>query len=170
MDFGVDREHQFQGIIESFSYIAPHTAYRPSAIVVATLSEGLLFWNLNLASLYIIRDVLWATAIDLAASAEGSTKNLQNGALQVLGHRLEPHCARNGDDLVKGHTLSVLDVLLLFAVSGRLLKGLDDERRGGGNDGNSSLTVLNGQLDRDAQSLPVSGGLGNVFTDLCTPH
>jgi hypothetical protein len=28
------------------------------------------------------------------------------------------------------------------------------------------LTVLDGQLDRDAESLPVSGGLGDIFTDL----
>ena len=61
----------------------------------------------------------------------------------------------------------MLDVLLLLAVAGRLLEGLDDERRGGGNNGNGGLTVLDGQLDSDTETLPVTSGLGNIFTDLC---
>ena len=55
-------------------------------------------------------------------------------------------------DLIKRDALGVLDVLLLLAVTGRLLEGLDDERRGGGNDGDGSLTVLDGQLDGDPLS------------------
>ena len=60
----------------------------------------------------------------------------------------------------------MLDVLLLLPVTRGLLEGLDDERRGGGNDGDSGLTVLDGQLDRDAETLPVASGLGDIFTDL----
>jgi hypothetical protein len=60
----------------------------------------------------------------------------------------------------------VLDVLLLLAVARGLLEGLDDKGRGRGNDGNGGLTVLDGQLDSDPQTLPVSGGLGDIFTDL----
>ena len=60
----------------------------------------------------------------------------------------------------------MLDVLLLLAVSGRLLKGLDDEGGSGGNDGDGGLTVLDGELHGDAKTLPVAGGLGDIFTDL----
>ena len=87
-------------------------------------------------------------------------------------------------DLIKRDALGVLDVLLLLAVTGRLLEGLDDEGRGGGNDGDGGLTVLDGQLDSDPllmsldraqshrwnqtyQTLPVAGSLGDIFSDLC---
>jgi hypothetical protein len=62
----------------------------------------------------------------------------------------------------------VLDVLLLLAVTRGLLESLDDEGRSGGNDGDSGLTVLDGQLDCDTETLPVAGGLGDIFTDLCS--
>jgi len=127
----------------------------------------LLLGNLDLAGLDVVRDRLGAAAVHLAARAEGGSENLEGGALQVLGHRLESHRARNGDDLIERNALGVLDVLLLLTVAGRLFKGLDDERRSGGDNRDGSLTVLDGQLDRDAQTLPVSGGLGNIFTDLC---
>lgn len=40
----------------------------------------------------------------------------------------------------------MLDVLLLLSVAGRLLEGFDDEGRGGGNDGDGGLSVLDGEL------------------------
>ncbi|KAK7281391.1 hypothetical protein RIF29_09345 [Crotalaria pallida] len=44
---------------------------------------------------------------------------------------------------------------------------LDDKRRGGGDDGDLCLTVLDGELDGDAKALPVLGGFfGDVFYDL----
>ena len=76
------------------------------------------------------------------------------------------HGAADLDDLVKRDGLGVLDVLLLFAVTRGLLEGLDDKGGGGGNNGNSGLTVLDGQADSDAETLPVAGGLGDIFTDL----
>lgn len=63
-----------------------------------------------------------------------------------------PHGAGDLNDLVKGNRLGVLDVLLLLTITGRLLEGLDDERRGGGNDGDGSLTVLDTELDGDTES------------------
>jgi hypothetical protein len=77
----------------------------------------------------------------------------------------------------------VLDVLFLLAVARRLLQGADDERRGGGNDGDGGLTVLDGQADGDTEtflcgllekleaagmrmSYPVAGSLRDIFTDL----
>lgn len=122
--------------------------------------------TLNLAGLNVVRDVLGAAAIDLAAGGEGGTENLLDGTLEVLGHGLEAHGAGDVDDLIKGDGLGVLDVLLLLAVTRRLLEGLDDERRGGGDDRDGGLTVLDGELHGDAKTLPVASGLGDIFTDL----
>lgn len=70
------------------------------------------------------------------------------------------------DDLVERNVSSVLDVLLLLSVSRRLLQGLDDQTRSAGDDRDLGLTVLDGQLDGDSETLPVTGGLGDIFTDL----
>lgn len=131
------------------------------------MCKHLLLGDLDLAVVDVVRDGLGAAAIDLAAGGESSSEDLKDGTLEGLGHGLEAHSAGNGDDLVKRDGLGVLDVLLLLAVPGRLLEGLDDEGRSGGNDGDGGLTVLDGQLDGDAQTLPVTGGLGDIFTDLC---
>jgi hypothetical protein len=76
------------------------------------------------------------------------------------------HGAANLNDLVKRDALGVLDVLLLFAVARGLLEGLDHKGGGGGNDRDGGLTVLDGQADGDAETLPVASGLGDIFTDL----
>ena len=131
------------------------------------MCKHLLLRDLDLAGLDVVGDSLGAAAVNLATGGEGSSKNLKDGTLEALGKGLEAHGPGNGDDLVERDGLGVLDVLLLLAVPGRLLKGLDDEGRGGGNDGDGGLTVLDGQLDGDAQTLPVTGGLGDIFTDLC---
>jgi hypothetical protein len=47
----------------------------------------------------------------------------------------------------------VLDVLLLLAVTRRLLEGLNDEGGSGGHNRNLSLTVLDGELDGDTETL-----------------
>jgi hypothetical protein len=57
-------------------------------------------------------------------------------------------------------------VLLLLAVTRGLLKSSDDQGRGRGNNRDLSLTVLDGQLNSDTETLPVSSALGNVFSDL----
>jgi hypothetical protein len=46
------------------------------------------------------------------------------------------------------------------------LEGTDDEGRGGGNNGDGGLTVLDSELDSHTETLPVTGGLGDVLTDL----
>jgi hypothetical protein len=46
----------------------------------------------------------------------------------------------------------VLDVLLLLSVAGWLLEGLDDEGRGGWDDRDGGLTVLDGELDSDTET------------------
>jgi hypothetical protein len=57
----------------------------------------------------------------------------------------------------------VLDVLLLLAVTRRLLEGLDDEGRGGGNDRDGSLTVLDAELDSDTESFLFDMLIQNTF-------
>ena len=60
----------------------------------------------------------------------------------------------------------LLTVLDLLAVTWGLLEGLDDEGRGRGHHRHLSLSVLDGQLHGDLQTLPVLGGLGDVISDL----
>jgi hypothetical protein len=122
--------------------------------------------TLNLAGLDVVGDALGGAAIDLATSGESSADNLKNSSLERLGHGLVAHGAGNLDDLVERDGLGVLDVLLLFAVTRGLLEGLDDQGGSRGNDRDGGLTVLDGQADSDAESLPVAGGLGDIFTDL----
>lgn len=47
----------------------------------------------------------------------------------------------------------------------RTLESPDHESAGGGDDGDGGLTVLDGQLDGYAQTFPLLGGLGDIFTD-----
>lgn len=122
--------------------------------------------TLNLAGLNGVGDLLGALAINLATGGESGTENLLDGTLEVLGHGLEAHLAGDLDDLVKSDRLGVLDVLLLLAVTWRLLESLDDKGRGGGNNRDGGLTVLDGESDGDTETLPVASGLGDIFTDL----
>lgn len=91
-------------------------------------------------------------------------KDLQNPPTELLCETARAHDAGNLDDFVKGNGLGVLDVLLLLAVTRRLLQGLDDERGGRRNNGDSGLTVLDRELDGDTETLPVAGSFGNIFT------
>jgi len=109
--------------------------------------------TIDLASLNSIADSLGALAINLAANGESSAENLLDAALEVLGEGLELHGPCNLDNLVEGDRLVVLDVLLLLAVTRRLLERPDDERRGSGDDRDGGLTVLDGELDGHAETL-----------------
>lgn len=129
------------------------------------MSRYLFLGNVNLASTNGVGDGLGALAIDLATDGVGGTENLLHDSLQRLGERLEAHGAGNVNDLVEGHALVVLDVLLLLAVARGLLQRTDDKGRSTGHDGDGGLTVLDGELDRDTEALPVASSLGDVFTN-----
>ena len=101
-----------------------------------------------------------------ASNRLGCFKDLFDNSLQFLGHGPGPHDASRVDDVIKGDVAVVLDVLHLLAVTRGLLQSLDDEGRGRGDDVDGGLTVLDGQLDGDLQTLPVLSGLGDVVTDL----
>jgi hypothetical protein len=109
--------------------------------------------TVDLASLDVVADVLRAAAIDLAANGESGTEDLEDGTLELLGERARAHLTGNLNNLVEGDGLGVLDVLLLLAVTRRLLESLDDKGRGGGHNGNLGLTVLDGETDGDTETL-----------------
>merc|ERR1739848_497143 len=54
---------------------------------------------------------------------------------------------------------------LTSLVAGRLLEGADEERRGAGNNAHRCLTILNRQLDGDAESFPILGRFGDIITN-----
>jgi hypothetical protein len=137
-------------------------------VSISLYKHLLVIGDLDLAGLDVVRDVLGAAPVDLAAGGVCGSEDLLDGTFEVLGHGLEPHNLRNSNDLIERNALGVLDVLLLLAVTWRLLEGLDDEGRGGGDDGNGSLTILDGELHSDAKTLPVAGGFGDIFSDLCS--
>jgi hypothetical protein len=120
--------------------------------------------TLNLASLDVVGDILGAAAINLASDGESGTKDLLHGSLKLTGQGLAAHGAGNVDDVIERDRLGVLDVLLLLAVTGRLLEGLDDKGRGRGNDRDGSLTVLDAQLDGDTETFLFDASIQNSFT------
>ena len=105
-------------------------------------------------------------AIDSAANGESSTKDFLDGTLKLTSEGLVTHGTGDLNNVIKSDVTRVLDVLLLLAVTRGLLESSDDQGRGRGNNGNLSLTVLDGQLNGDTETLPVSSTLGNVFSDL----
>lgn len=122
--------------------------------------------TVNLAVGDSVADGLGALAVNLAANAESSAEDLLNAALEGLGEGLELHRPRNLDNLIEGDGLVVLDVLLLLAVTGGLLEGADDEGRGGRDDGNGGLTVLDGELDGHTETLLYSQQKNHVSSEI----
>ena len=146
--------------------------------------QSLYMLTVNLARLHIVTDILRATAINLATNRECGTQDLQNGSPQLLGQAARPHDARNVDDIVQRDRLGVLATLFLLAVTRRFLERLDDKRRCRRHHRHLGLTVLDGELDRHAETFlyivlddsinhpliidthPVTSALGNIFTNL----
>lgn len=126
----------------------------------------LLFGNVNLTLVDLVDDVVCRLSVDSASDRLAGSQDLLDRAAELLCQRLVPHSAGNLDDLIHGDVSVVLTVLLLLAVADGLLQGLDDQRAGGRDDGDLCLTVLDGQLHSDTQTLPVLTGFSNVFTDL----
>ena len=104
--------------------------------------------------------------IDSAADRLGGAEDLLHAARELTGHGPGPHDAGGLDDVVHGDVAAVLDVLDLLPVPGGLLEGLDDEGSGGGHHRALGLPVLDTELNSDLETLPVSGGLGDVISNL----
>lgn len=109
--------------------------------------------TINLSSINGLGDFTRALAVNLAADAKCSAQNLLDATLQFLGVRFELHRPCDLNDLVDRDGLVVLDVLLLFPVSRRLLQRLDDQGRRSRDDRDGGLTVLDSELDGDAETL-----------------
>src|SRR2546423_7404735 len=86
--------------------------------------------TLDLAALDVITDILGTATVHSATHTECCSENFLDTTLKCLAQTLEPHCSGNFNDLVHGDVAAVFDVLLLLAVTGRLLEGADDEGRG----------------------------------------
>lgn len=128
--------------------------------------KSLLVGNDNLALLDSNNDVVGVLAVNSATNRVSGTEDFTDTTRKVLGERLVGHLTGNVVNLVKGDVTGVLDVLLLLPVPRRLLEGLDDKGRGGRNNGDGSLPVLDSELDSHSETFPVTSGLGNVFSDL----
>lgn len=122
--------------------------------------------NLNLTGLDLGAHLGGRDALNSAAHGGAGAEDLTNSPRKILGQRSVTNLTGNLDNLIKGQVSVVLDVLLLFAVTGGLLQGLDNVAGGARLDLKSGNTVGDGQLDTDTQTLVVLGLLGNVFLDL----
>jgi len=131
-------------------------------LVVLTFFVG----NFDFPSIDLLNDGVGVALVDGASNRLGCAEDFLDGARELLGHTAFTHGAGDRDDVVQGQVTAVLDVLDLLAVTWGLLEGLDDEGGSAGNDLDTSLTVLDDQLDGDLQALPARGGLGDVVTDL----
>ncbi|GER57718.1 glutamate dehydrogenase [Striga asiatica] len=86
----------------------------------------------------LLLQILGVLSVDSAPDGHARAEDLLDGAGQILGHRSRPH------DL-----------------------GDLDYSGCGGDDGDLGLTVLNSELDGDAEAFPILGRLlGDVLTDL----
>ncbi|KAG1332013.1 putative 60S ribosomal protein L12-like [Cocos nucifera] len=131
------------------------------------LAAALFGGDLDVAVGDLLLEVLGVLAVDGAADGDAGAEDFLDGAGEVLGHGSRPHHPGDLNDVVEGDVAVVLDVLGLLAVALRLLKGLDHQGGGRGHHRHLGLAVLHGELDGDAEALPILGRLlGDVFTNL----
>merc|ERR1719489_361276 len=121
--------------------------------------------NFHLSVVDLVDNVVRRLAVDGASDGLGGAEDLLDGAFQLPCHGAFPHDAGDVDDLFEGNVAAVLDVLDLLAVAGRLLEGADEESRSAGNDAHRRLTILNGQLDGDAETFPVLRRFCDIITN-----
>jgi len=101
-----------------------------------------------------------------ATNREASSEDLLYGTTELAGTRLLFHCTSDVIHLLQSQVATVGDVLDLLPVSNRLLEGLNDKGGGRGNNRDLGLTVLDGKLAGDFESLPVLRGLCDVIANL----
>ncbi|KAI3823253.1 hypothetical protein L1987_04686 [Smallanthus sonchifolius] len=91
----------------------------------------------------------------------------QGSPSQFLAAPSPAHDLRDLNHVIERYVAAVLNVLHLLTITFRLLQRFDDQTSGGRDDGDLRLTILDGELDGDSESLPVLGGfLRYVFSDL----
>lgn len=146
--------------------------------------------TLDRTTVNILCDSLGTSSLDLATHTICRAQNFLDGTGKILGEGLEPHGPRDLDNIFQGDALRVLNVLLLLSVARGFFQGLDNQGGGCGYYRYGGLTVLDGELDGNSQSFlhnpyrqpveaiyddilrhgdatahPVTGSLGDVFTN-----
>jgi hypothetical protein len=160
-----------------------HSIMRPSF----TVSLARLFIrHVDLPSVDSVDNVMWRAAVDGATYGLCRTEDFLDAASKILRERLGLHSPCNLVDLIERDIASVLNIFLLLAIpwglyiwgstkresdgkkggDDRTFECPDDEGRCRRYDGDLGLTVLDSELNSDAQTLPSGGRLCNVFSDL----
>lgn len=121
-------------------------------------------------SVNIDLDVLGGLTIDGATNGESSSQDLLQGSLESSRLRLVSHGSSDLEDLISSDVTVVEDVLRLLSVSHRLLQLLDNQGGGVGDDLGGSLSVDDGQLSGNSDTLPVQRDLLDVLTNLLGRH
>ncbi len=115
-------------------------------------------------------DILGALSVNSCTQGDACAEHLLDSSLEIDSHALGAKFLGNIDDVSKLEVAVVLHVLLLLSVTRSLLKSLNDQGSGSGENSDETLSVLDHHLDLDLDAAPVSGGLLDVFTDLLGGH
>lgn len=105
--------------------------------------------------IYIVNFVVGDSVVDgfgvfvvnLVVNVESSVEDFFNVVFEGFGEGFEFYCFCNFDNFIEGDGFVVFDVFFFFVVMGGFFEGVDDEGRGGRDDGNGGLMVLDGEFD-----------------------
>ena len=87
----------------------------------------------------LVNDIMGSIAVHSAANRLSCAQDLLDDSAELPGHGPGPHHTGGLVDVVHGDVAAVLDVLHLLTVPGRLLQGLDDQSRSGGDNRDGGL-------------------------------
>merc|ERR1740127_171874 len=116
-----------------------------SMLLPPTFSSCSLIRHVEITRVNLALQIDGVAAVDGAAHGIASSKNLLDGALELLGAALEAHLATNVDDGGLWQIAGVLDVLRLLTITQWLLQGFDDETGRVWLDVNLGGAVLDGE-------------------------
>merc|ERR1719189_2899763 len=137
-----------------------------NATYFVSIFNILLARTVDLPIIDLVDNVVRVLTINSAADRLGRAQDLLHHPRELPRHRPGPHHPGSVDDVVERDVAAVLDVLDLLSVTRRFLQGLDDKGRGRRYHGDGGLPVLDLELDRHLETLPVAGRLGDVVTNL----
>ena len=111
----------------------------------------------DLTILDSLGDGLSGLAIDGATERNAGSKDFfdSTGEGNSHGFSVISHGFGNSSDIIELDVSVVRDVLDLLSISATLLEGLNDEWSSGVKNGDSALSVLDGNLDLNLDSLPL---------------
>ena len=124
-------------------------------IVVFSIDVFLLLWHFYFSVGNFLDNVVRVFIVDCTSNGLGGSQDFLAGSGECFGHGSWAHCTSDVDDVVHGDVTIVLYVLHLLPVPGWLFERLYDEWRGWRHHRHFSLSVLDGELYSDPQTLPV---------------